>query len=48
MQLTQADLTEYKKLVKARFGKDITDAEALEDALSLIQFVDSVCKLPDT
>jgi len=39
MILNKADIIEYKNLVKARFNKDISDAEALEDALSLIQFV---------
>lgn len=39
MIFTEEDIIEYKHLVKARFNKDISDAEALEDALSLIQFV---------
>lgn len=39
MKLTEADIVEYKALVKARFGRDISNEQALEDALSLIQFV---------
>jgi hypothetical protein len=48
MQLTQEDIIEYKALVKATWGKDISDAEAMEDALSLIRFVDLVRKLPNS
>jgi len=48
MQLTQSDIIEYKALVKAKWGKDISDAEAMEDALSLIRFVDLVRKLPNS
>ena len=48
MQLTQADIIEYKELVKAKIGTDLSDAEALEDALSLIRFVDLVRKLPNS
>lgn len=39
MKLTEADIIEYKALVKARFGRDISDEQALDDALALIQFV---------
>jgi hypothetical protein len=39
MVLTDEDIIEYQGLVKARFGLDISKEEALEDALSLINFV---------
>lgn len=39
MILNEADITEYQDLVRKRFGREISRDEALEDALSLIQFV---------
>lgn len=39
MILNEADITEYQDLVRKRFGREISRDEALEDALSLTQFV---------
>lgn len=39
MKLSDEDIVEYQALVKARHGIEISKAEALEDALSLINFV---------
>ena len=47
MKLTDEDIVEYQKLVKNRHGIDISEDDALEDALSLINFVSLVHKLPN-
>lgn len=39
MILTDEDITEYQELVKEVRGIEITREEALEDALSLIEYV---------
>ncbi len=39
MILNEVDITEYQDLIRKRFGREISRDEALEDALSLIQFV---------
>ena len=39
MILTDEDITEYQELVKKVRGIEITRAEALEDATSLIEYV---------
>jgi len=46
MKLTDEDISEYQKLVKNRHGIDISKADASEDALSLVNFVRPVHKLP--
>ncbi|MEI6144223.1 MAG: hypothetical protein WCP91_01340 [Candidatus Berkelbacteria bacterium] len=47
MKLTDQDVAEYQKLVKNRHGIDISKEDALEDALSLVNFVRLVHKLPN-
>jgi hypothetical protein len=44
--LTDEDIVEYQKLVKDRHGIDISKEDALEDVLSLINFVRHACKKP--
>jgi len=49
MILTEADITEYQGLIRKRFGLEVSRDEALEDALSLIQFVKNTQKhIPET
>lgn len=47
MILTDEDIIEYQGLVKKRLGLDISKEKALEDALSLIQFVRLAYKIPN-
>lgn len=47
MLLSDEDVVEYQTLVKKRHGIEISKAEALEDALSLINFVRLCYKKPD-
>lgn len=42
MQITDSDLKEFKRLYKKRFGKDISNQEALESATSLLNLVRTV------
>lgn len=46
MQLTNADLHEFKSICKEEFGIELSDAEATEEALRLINLVKSVVASP--
>jgi hypothetical protein len=42
--ISSEQLQEYKRIYKEHFGKDISDAEALESATKLISLVKAVYK----
>lgn len=44
MELTDENITEYQNLVREQHGIEISREDALEDALSLINFVRLVYK----
>jgi hypothetical protein len=48
MTLSDKDIAEYQAMVKARFGVEISKADAFEEALSLINFVRLCYKKPTT
>jgi hypothetical protein len=45
MQLSDKDVQEYKSLNKKNFGKDISDAEALEQGTRLVNLVKLLYKI---
>ena len=46
MKLTNADITEYQRLVRERHNLKISKAQAVEEASRLVQFVRLVYKKP--
>ncbi len=44
MQLSQKQLADFKALYKKNFGKEISDAEALEQGINLVTLVKTICK----
>ena len=42
--ISEKQLAEYKKIYKERFGKDITDQEALKQATKLLRLVEITYK----
>ncbi len=44
MHLTERQIVEFIRLYKTQFGKDLSQAEALEKSLSLVRLVQAVLK----
>jgi len=44
MQLSQQDLDEFKQIYKAEFGEDITDRQALDMGLNLVNLFTAMLK----
>ena len=46
MQLSEIQITDFQKLYKKHFGKDISKKEALEKGLSVLAIVRQVVTVP--
>ncbi len=40
--ISKEALEEYKTIYKAQFGKDVSDADALEQAINLLTFMNAI------